>query len=77
MLAFVLIQTKPQMEHAVYNKLVKIKDIIEVHPLFGEYDLITKIEAKDFDTLGKIVVNKIRNIEGVKDTKTLTGMSRL
>ncbi|MBN2600112.1 MAG: Lrp/AsnC ligand binding domain-containing protein, partial [Candidatus Thermoplasmatota archaeon] len=47
--------------------------IIELHPLFGEYDLIAKIEADDFESLGDIVVNKIRSIEGVIDTKTLTG----
>jgi len=57
----------------VYNKLSKLPEIVELHPLFGEYDLIAKIEAENFDRLGKIVVNKIRSITGVKDTKTLTG----
>jgi DNA-binding Lrp family transcriptional regulator len=47
--------------------------IIELHPLFGEYDLITKIEAEDFEKIGGIVINKIRSIEGVTYTKTLTG----
>ena len=32
-----------------------------------------KIEAEDYEKLGSIVVNKIRVIEGVIDTKTLTG----
>jgi len=41
--------------------------------LFGEYDLIAKIKADDFEKLGKIVVDQIRSIEGVIDTKTLTG----
>ena len=31
-------------------------------PLFGDYDLITKIEEKDFEKLGKIVLNKIRTM---------------
>lgn len=70
---FVLISTAPAKEHQVYNELSKIKEIVELHPLFGEYDLIAKIEAKDLDELGKIVVEKIRAIEGVADTKTLTG----
>jgi len=25
---------------------------VELHPLFGEYDLIAKIEAEDFNVLG-------------------------
>ena len=70
---FVLISTAPAKEHQIYNELLKIKEIVELHPLFGEYDLIAKIEAKDLDELGRIVVEKIRAIDGVADTKTLTG----
>lgn len=73
-IGFVLISTAPGKEHEVYDELRKIKEIIELHPLFGEYDLIAKIEAKDFNELGKIVVEQIRNISGVIDTKTLTGI---
>ncbi|MCD6512948.1 MAG: Lrp/AsnC ligand binding domain-containing protein [Thermoplasmata archaeon] len=72
-IGFVLISTAPAKEHKVYNELIKIKEIVELHPLFGEYDLIAKIEAKDLDELGRIVVEKIRAIDGVADTKTLTG----
>ncbi|MBC7081202.1 MAG: Lrp/AsnC ligand binding domain-containing protein [Thermoplasmatales archaeon] len=70
---FVLISTAPAKEHQVYNELLKLKEIAELHPLFGEYDLIAKIEAKDLEELGRIVVEKIRKIDGVTDTKTLTG----
>ncbi len=68
-----LISTAPAHEHEVYNDLLKIKEIVELHPLFGEFDLIAKIEASNFEELGEIVVNKIRSIKGVVDTKTLTG----
>ena len=39
---FVLIKTSPGYERKVYTKLEKIKEISELHPLFGEYDLIVK-----------------------------------
>ena len=71
---FVLISTAPAKEHEVYNELLKVKEITELHPLFGEYDLIAKIEAGDFNVLGQVVVDHIRTIAGVIDTKTLTGM---
>ncbi len=74
-IGFVLIHVAPAHEHEVYNKLSKIPQIIELHPLFGEYDLIAKIEADDFEELGTIIVNKIRSITGVLDTKTLTGLT--
>ena len=70
---FILISAAPAHEHEVYNKLSKVKEIVELHPLFGEYDIIAKIEAEDFEKLGEIIVEKIRSINGVIDTKTLTG----
>jgi len=72
-IGFVLITIAPAQEHDVYTKLSKVSEVIELHPLFGEYDLLAKIEADDFESLGDIVVNKIRAIEGIIDTKTLTG----
>jgi DNA-binding Lrp family transcriptional regulator len=72
-IGFVLICAAPALEHDVYTKLSKVPEIIELIPLFGEYDLIAKIEAEDFEKLGSIVVNKIRTIKGVLDTETLTG----
>jgi DNA-binding Lrp family transcriptional regulator len=74
-IGFVLINVATAHEQEVYNKLSKIPQIVELHPLFGEYDLIAKIDASDFEELGTIIVNKIRSITGVLDTKTLTGLS--
>ncbi len=71
---FVLISTGPGREREVYEALLKVQNVIEVHPLFGEYDLIAKVEANDFNELGCIVVDNIRTINGVIDTKTLTGI---
>ena len=71
-LGYVFIIAAPAHEHKVHKKLSKIPEIIELHPLFGEYDLIAKIEAEDFEKIGEVVVSKIRSIEGVIDTKTLT-----
>jgi len=74
-IGFILINVAPAHEHEVYNKLSKIPQIVELHPLFGEYDLIAKIDANDFEELGTIIVNKIRSITGILDTKTLTGLT--
>lgn len=58
----------------MYSELLRVKGIVELHPLFGEYDLIAKVEAEDFNALGQLVVDKIRAVSGVIDTKTLTGI---
>jgi DNA-binding Lrp family transcriptional regulator len=73
-IGFVLISTAPAKEHEVYTELLRVKGIVELHPLFGEYDLIAKVEAEDFNALGQLVVDKIRSVPGVIDTKTLTGI---
>ena len=72
-IGFVLISTDPGHEKEVYNQLLRLPEVQELHPLFGEYDLIVKMEAQDFDSLGHTVVSRIRSIEGVRETKTLTG----
>ncbi len=72
---FVLISTAPTKEHEVYSKLLKIPEIVELYPLFGDYDLIAKLETDDYNRLGQIVVEAIRGIDGVIDTKTLTGIN--
>ena len=73
-LGFVLMHISPLHEYEVFNKLLKLQEVIEVHPLFGEYDLIAKIEAKDYESIGEIIIHKIKIIDGITDTKTLTGI---
>ena len=70
---FILIKAAPALEHEVYTKLLNVREIIDLEPLFGEYDLIAKIKADDYDKIGKIVINNIRSVRGVIDTKTLSG----
>jgi DNA-binding Lrp family transcriptional regulator len=64
----------PLHEYEVFNKLSKLKEVIELHPLFGEYDLIARIEAEDYESIGEIIIHKIKTIDGITDTKTLTGI---
>lgn len=70
---FVLINVTAGKERDVFERLVKEKEIQEIHPLFGEYDLIAKVTVNDFDQLSDIVFNRIRKMNGVVETKTLTG----
>jgi DNA-binding Lrp family transcriptional regulator len=73
-IGFVLMHVSPLHEYEVFNKLSKLHEVIELHPLFGEYDLIAKIETKDYESIGQIIINKIKTIDGITDTTTLTGI---
>jgi DNA-binding Lrp family transcriptional regulator len=76
-IGFALLSISPLHEKTVYEKLRQIPEIIEVHPLFGEFDILVKIEARDIDSIGSIVINKIRSVQGIVDTKTLIGTKSL
>jgi len=76
-IGFVLIHVSTSRESEVFNKLSKLAEVIELHSLFGEYDLIAKIEAKDYESIGEIVIHKIRTIDGILYTSTLTGLKLL
>ena len=72
--SFVLIKTKPGKECDVYNIINKEPEIVEFNQLFGEYDLIVKIETETVEQISQIVVEKIRQVPGIIDTKTLPGI---
>ena len=76
-IGFALLSISPLHEKSVYDTLRNIPEITEVHPLFGEYDILLKIECGDIDAIGEIVINKIRSIKGVVDTTTLIGTKSL
>jgi DNA-binding Lrp family transcriptional regulator len=72
---YILITTQPSKEMVVYNQLREISEVEEVHPLFGEYDIIAKLRAESADGIGRTVVEKIREIDGIIETKTLMGIN--
>jgi DNA-binding Lrp family transcriptional regulator len=72
---FVLLSVEPGMEREVFKEIIRIKNVVDVHLLFGEYDLIARVEAEDYNYIGDIIINKIRTIPGVIATKTLTKIS--
>jgi DNA-binding Lrp family transcriptional regulator len=76
-IGFALLSISPLHEKDVYESLKNIPEIIEVHPLFGEYDILIKISCNDIDEIGGVVIKKIRSLQGVVDTKTLIGTKSL
>jgi len=76
-IGFALLSISPLHEKKVYEDLKNIPEIVEVHPIFGEYDILLKIECLDIDSIGAVVIKKIRSIQGIMDTKTLIGTKSL
>ncbi|OYT29198.1 AsnC family transcriptional regulator [Thermoplasmatales archaeon ex4572_165] len=69
---FALLSISPLYEKEVFRALDKeIEEIVEVHPLFGEYDILIKIRTENINMIGDVVLKKIRSLKGVSDSKTL------
>jgi Lrp/AsnC family transcriptional regulator for asnA, asnC and gidA len=68
---FVFINTGPARDRDVFNELSEIKEIVELHQLLGEYTMVAKVVSEDLTSMFRVVVDKIRPIRGVLDTKTM------
>ncbi len=72
-IGFVLITTIPGEEDNVRNALDNIDLVTNRWMLFGEYDIIARVQADEEFALTRCIVEDIRSLSGIADTKTLIG----
>jgi len=65
--AFILIHTQPGSEEKVAKDLRKIRGIKEAYVVFGEYDVIAKVQAWTREGINNLVASYIQKINGVKN----------
>jgi DNA-binding Lrp family transcriptional regulator len=70
---YVLINVTPGAELDVYNSTIKLDIVEDATLLFGDYDMLVKMTAESMSEIAAGVVEHIRSIEGVVNTKTLAG----
>lgn len=70
---YVLVNVAPGMEIEAYNTIKGMQNVDDITVLFGDYDLIIKLVADDLASIAKTVVETIRPVDGVLNTKTLAG----
>jgi DNA-binding Lrp family transcriptional regulator len=54
------------------QKIAEIDDIYEVHVISGDWDIIAKARGESIQSIGELVLDKIRNVKGVERTLTCT-----
>ena len=69
--AYVVIHSDQGREDVVLRDLNKIPEVKEGDVVYGNYDVIGKVEAQSHDELEKIITKKIRNLNFVRTTMTL------
>jgi len=55
---FVLIKNEPGKEYSILKKLENIIEINEIYPIFGEYDFLVLIRAKNIELIGDLLIKK-------------------
>ncbi|GAA4802822.1 Lrp/AsnC family transcriptional regulator [Nocardioides caeni] len=68
--AYILIQTDVGKAADVAREVGAIEGVKLAEDVTGPYDVIVRAEARNVDELGKLVVSKVQNLEGI--TRTLT-----
>jgi anthranilate phosphoribosyltransferase len=69
--AYVLIATTIGEEKTVAEELEKLKEVELADILYGEWDIILRVNVKDLTELDTFLTKKIRKIKNVKLTSTL------
>jgi DNA-binding Lrp family transcriptional regulator len=83
--AFLMVGTRPGQDEKVVETLLKFKEILEVHFISGEYDLLAVVEVNlhgksIFTTIQEVtqfIIQKVRKIDGVRMTNTLLPLRSL
>ena len=70
--AYILVNCDLGAEDDVIGGLKQIEQVKEVHGTFGAYDIIVKAEAESADKLREAITWKIRKMDKIRSTLTLT-----
>lgn len=69
--AYILIISESGMEQKVAEELALLDSVSGTDILYGEYDVIAKVEVKNVSILTDFILDKIRPIKGITRTSTL------
>jgi DNA-binding Lrp family transcriptional regulator len=70
-IAYVLFKVSSGTEREVCQKLVEFDEVIQADIVFGEYDVLAKIEMQSLSDLEEFVSEKVRNVPDVLVTSTM------
>ncbi|MCX5228918.1 Lrp/AsnC ligand binding domain-containing protein [Streptomyces sp. NPDC006553] len=68
--AYILIQTEVGKASLVADTISKIPGVLQAEDVTGPYDVIVRAQADTVDELGRMVVAKVQQVDGI--TRTLT-----
>jgi DNA-binding Lrp family transcriptional regulator len=74
MRAWVLIKVPAKQIGGLVDQLRSYPGIVEASAIYGETDVIAKVEVPDQESLDELVLQRIQSIEAVESTRTFIGV---
>lgn len=68
---YVLVRLVPGFESPAISQISVIPGVKDIIAVFGRWDAIIHVEAKNLTSLSRLVIGQIRGIQGVQATETL------
>ncbi|MBR9689913.1 MAG: Lrp/AsnC family transcriptional regulator [Candidatus Altiarchaeota archaeon] len=70
-LAYIMVRVDAGKERDVLSAVKDMSEVKESHTIYGEWDLIIKIDVSNVEGITAFVVEKLRKIDAVKLTSTM------
>lgn len=68
--AFVFVDVAGDHTKSAYKTITRMSGVKSVYAVTGNQDLIILVETDSIETLGDLILSKIRSIDGVTKTTT-------
>jgi DNA-binding Lrp family transcriptional regulator len=69
--AYILVNVSTGTEDEVCKALVEFDEVEEVATIYGEYDAIIKVAAKDMKNLDDFITSQLRSLPNIFMTSTM------
>lgn len=69
--AYVMINCEMGSENSVIEKIKPVESVKEIQGVYGNYDVLIKLQCPTINEISETITTKIRNVEKIKCTTTL------
>ncbi len=74
MTAFIFVgfnATHKVLQRDLAKKIASLREVVEVHIITGEWDLLVKVRGNTLKEVGDLVLDRLRELEGIEKTETM------
>lgn len=73
--AYVLINAEPGSVAGLLEKLRSLPGVVSADAVTGHYDIVAVLEQPDVNSIGKLVLERVHGMPGLKATMTLIAVA--